>query len=61
MRTAITLADGKQMAWPFFKAVATDSAASSNWFLHALTDRLKALTPTGAFEDDCSMIELMFD
>ncbi len=57
----ITLANGHQMSWPLFKAVATDLAASSNWFLHALIDRLRALTPTGAFEDDCSMIELMFD
>ena len=36
-------------------------AESSNWSLDALVDQLKALTPTGAFEDDCSLIELTFD
>jgi len=57
----ITLADDQPMPWSDFKALATQLAASSNWSLGALVDRLKALTPTGAFEDDCSLIELTFD
>ena len=56
-----TLADDQQMSWSVFKAAATQLAASSNWSLDALVDQLKALTPTGAFEDDCSLIELTFD
>lgn len=57
----ITLADGQQMSWSVFKAAATQLAASSNWSLVALVDQLRALTPTGAFDDDCSLIELTFD
>lgn len=57
----ITLADNQQMSWSVFKSVATQLAASSNWSLDALVGQLKALTPTGAFEDDCSLIELTFD
>ena len=57
----ITLADDRQMSWSVFKAVATGLAASANWSLDALVDQLKALTSTGAFEDDCSLIELTFD
>ena len=57
----ITLADDQQMPWSDFKALATQLAASSNWSLEALVDQLKALTPTGAFEDDCSLIEMTFD
>jgi serine phosphatase RsbU (regulator of sigma subunit) len=57
----ITLANDQQMTWHAFKDVATQLAESSNWSLDALVDQLKALTPTGAFEDDCSLIELTFD
>jgi sigma-B regulation protein RsbU (phosphoserine phosphatase) len=57
----ITLADDQPMPWSDFKALATQLAASSNWSLEALVDQLKALTPTGSFEDDCSLIELTFD
>ncbi len=56
-----TLADDQRMSWSAFKAVATQLAASSNRSLVALVDQLKALTPTGTFEDDCSLIELTFD
>jgi sigma-B regulation protein RsbU (phosphoserine phosphatase) len=55
------LGDDRQMSWHTFKDVATRLAASSTWFLDALVDELQALTPTGAFEDDCSLIELSFD
>ena len=57
----ITLADDRQMPWSAFKTVATRLAASPTWSLDALVDELKALTPTGTFEDDCSLIELTFD
>lgn len=57
----ITLAGGRQMPWYAFKDIATRLAASSTWFLDALVAELKTLTPTGAFEDDCSLIELTFD
>ena len=57
----ITLADDRQMSWHAFKDVATRLAGSPKWSLAALVDELKALTPTGTFEDDCSLIELTFD
>ena len=56
-----TLADDQPMSWSAFKTVATQLAASANWSLVALIDQLKALTPSGAFEDDCSLIEMVFD
>ncbi|MGI9126141.1 MAG: PAS domain S-box protein, partial [Mycobacterium sp.] len=56
----ITLADDRQLSWPAFKDAAIRLAASSNWSL-ALIDELRALTPAGVFEDDCSLIELTFE
>jgi len=36
-------------------------AASPEWSLDDLLDELRALTPSGAFEDDCSLIQVQFD
>jgi hypothetical protein len=37
------------------------AAAAPDWTLDALIGELKELTPSGAFEDDCSLIKLTFD
>jgi len=57
----INLADGKQLTVGEFKKLATKVAASSGWSLGDLIDELRALTPSGVFEDDCSLIQLQFD
>jgi serine phosphatase RsbU (regulator of sigma subunit) len=57
----INLGDGEQLTAEEFKKVATKVAASSGWSLDDLIDDLRALTPSGAFEDDCSLIQLQFD
>ena len=57
----ITLADGRQLTGAAFKDLSSRVAASSGWFLDDLLDELRALTPSGAFEDDCSLIQVQFD
>jgi sigma-B regulation protein RsbU (phosphoserine phosphatase) len=57
----ITLADNRQFTLHDFRNLSTRLAGSSTWSLEALVSELQALTPTGAFEDDCSLIELTFD
>jgi len=44
-----------------FAELAGRLAASANWSLDGLVKELIALTSTGAFEDDCSLIQLTFD
>jgi serine phosphatase RsbU (regulator of sigma subunit) len=57
----LDLADGTQLSLAGFRAVATRLAGSPDWTLDALVDELRALTPTGLFEDDCSLIRCAFD
>ena len=57
----ITLADGQQLKWAGFKNLTSRLAASSDWSIDDLIDELRALTPSGAFEDDFSLIQLTFD
>lgn len=57
----ITLADDRQLGWTDFKNLISRVAASPDWTLDGLIDELNALTPSGAFEDDCSLIQLIFD
>jgi len=57
----LDLADGTQLSLVGFRAVATRLAGSPDWTLDALVDELRALTPTGFFEDDCSLIRCAFD
>lgn len=59
--TEIALADGRQWSPAGFKNLTTRLARSRNWSLDELVEDLRALTPTGAFEDDCSLIQLTFD
>lgn len=57
----ITLGDDRQLRWADFKDVTTQVAASPDWTLDGLFDELNALTPSGTFEDDCSLIKVVFD
>ena len=57
----INLPDGGQLTLAGFKNLVYRVAASPDWSLDHLTDQLRALTPSGAFEDDCSLIQLAFD
>ena len=58
--TDVALADGRQLTWDDFKNLATRVATSPNWSLDELIGELNALTPSGAFQDDCSLIQLKF-
>ena len=57
----IALADHQQLSWAAFTNLSTRLARSPHWSLDELIDELRALTPTGVFEDDCSLIQLTFD
>ena len=56
----ITLADGRQLTPAAFKDLTSRVAGSPDWTLDELIDELNALTPSGAFDDDCSLIQLNF-
>ena len=57
----ITLADGRQFSVSDFRNLNARLAAASSWSLDSVLVELQMLTPRGAFEDDCSLIELTFD
>ena len=57
----VTLADDRQMRWADFKDLTSRVAAAPDWTLDGLIDELTALAPSGAFDDDCSLIQLTFD
>ncbi|MGV1006102.1 MAG: PAS domain S-box protein [Candidatus Nanopelagicales bacterium] len=57
----ISLTDGRQMTPMGFKTVSTRVASAPDWSLDDLVDELSGLTPQGAFEDDCSLIQVRFD
>lgn len=57
----ITLADGQQLTGAAFTELTSRLARSPDWSLDELIDELRALTPSGAFEDDLSMIQVQFD
>jgi serine phosphatase RsbU (regulator of sigma subunit) len=56
-----TRSDDRPFSWRDFKALNTRLAADRDVSLAKLVRELQALTPAGAFEDDCSMVELTFD
>lgn len=58
--TEVPLVDGRQLRLADFKDLTSRIAASPDWTLDELIDALKALTPSGAFEDDCALIQLTF-
>ena len=56
----ISLADGRYLSPGEFVNVCTRIAASPDGSLDDLITELRTLTPTGFFEDDCSLIQLSF-
>lgn len=59
--TEINFADGRQLTWVDFKDLTSRVAAAPDWTLDELIEELTSLAPSGAFEDDCSLIQLTFD
>ena len=59
--TEIALDDGGQLTWAEFTNLSSRLARSPDWTLDDLVDELRALTPSGVFEDDFSLIQLIFD
>lgn len=59
--TDVVLGDGKLLSQEGFKKLATQLAESPSRTLDDLINELHALAPTGAFEDDCSLILMAFD
>ena len=57
----LALADDRQLTSEEFKGVCTQVASSPNWSLDELIEAVRDLSPSGAFEDDCSLIQLTFD
>lgn len=57
----ITLADDHQLEPMDFKKLLRRVASAPGWSLDGLIDELHALSPSGAFEDDFSLIQLKFD
>ena len=57
----LTLADGRLLRWADFKDLTGRVADSPDWTLDDLIRKLRELTPSGDFEDDCSLIQLTFD
>lgn len=53
--------DDRQLRWDEFLQLTRRVAASPAWTLDELITELKGHTPSGAFEDDCSLIQLTFD
>ena len=56
----ITLTCNRRLSSVEFTTLNTRLAQTPNWTLDDLIDQLRALTATGVFEDDCSLIHLEF-
>lgn len=57
----LDLADGRQLSQRAFVELTRRLAQTADWSLDDLTAELRALTPSGLFEDDCSLIQLVID
>lgn len=57
----IDLADDRQLRWAEFVDLTRRVAASPGWTLDELINELNGLSPSGAFDDDCSLIQLTFN
>ena len=53
--------DGHPLGLPEFIRISGEVAGSAHWSLDDLIDRLRSGTPSTAFDDDCSLIQLTFD
>ncbi|MFN8070390.1 MAG: PAS domain S-box protein [Mycobacterium sp.] len=56
----VNLADGRPFSWSEFRDLNIRLAGSTDSSLEALLAELQVLKSTAAFEDDCSLIELVF-
>ncbi len=54
----ITLTGNRQLSFAEFKNLCARLAHAPDWTLDEIIDQLRALTPTGVFEDDFSLIRL---
>ncbi len=57
----LQLPNGQQLTPSEFQDLTAELATTPDWSLDALIQELRAVTPTGDFDDDCSMILLAFD
>lgn len=57
----IELTDGRQLSPADFMSICTEVVGSPDKSLDDLVAELRALTRTGSFDDDCSMIQLTFN
>ena len=57
----LDLRDGRQLTLADFIYLTTGVARQPNWTLDDLIAKLRTLTPTASFQDDCSLILLTFD
>ena len=57
----ITQPSGRQLTLADFTALSRRVASAPGWAIDDIVDELRALTPSGAFEDDFSVIQLIFD
>jgi serine phosphatase RsbU (regulator of sigma subunit) len=52
--------DGRPLTREEFVGLCTELAAQPDWSLDDLVGRLRALSPTGDFDDDCALVLLTF-
>lgn len=57
----IDLSDDRQLSWEEFVNLTGRVAACPAWTLDDLVDELRGISPSGTFQDDCSLIQLTFD
>ena len=57
----LPLDDGRQLSLGDFKNMLHRLAGSPDTSLDDLVEELRSLTPSGTFEDDCSLVQLVFD
>lgn len=56
----VTRADGRPWSREAFVDLCSTLAAQPDWSLDDLVDRLRAISPTGDFDDDCALVLLTF-
>lgn len=57
----LALDEGRQLSLADFKTTFTRLAGPNKPSLDGLVEELRGLTPSGTFDDDCSLVQLVFD
>jgi serine phosphatase RsbU (regulator of sigma subunit) len=57
----IPLADNRHLTLPEFTRLNARLAGSPDWSPDDLIEELRALSPQGRLDDDCSLIQMTFD